>query len=169
MKVLIWLVEGTWQGCIDAAAQHIPAEALVAVLHVSSSELPHILEDAQAGLLGRVLPERNLPAEIESALAEAAADILTAAAQRLGRDDVERLSRRGRVEREVVNAASESVDLLIIARDGDRSRLGPHSLAPATRFVVDHAPCSVLLVWPEEAPGINSMPPPPSAPGPPQP
>jgi hypothetical protein len=28
----------------------------------------------------------------------------------------------------------------LLARDGDRSRLGPKSLGPADRFVVDHAP-----------------------------
>jgi nucleotide-binding universal stress UspA family protein len=70
------------------------------------------------------------------------------------------LRRRGRVEREVVRAAEEA-DLLICARDGDRHRLGPRSLGPAARFVVDHAPCPVLLVWPREAPGLDSLPPPP--------
>jgi hypothetical protein len=39
------------------------------------------------------------------------------------------------------------MDLLVLARDGDRSRPGPHSLGPAARFAVDHAPCRVLLVW----------------------
>ena len=71
---------------------------------------------------------------------------------------------RGRVEREVVRAVAQGVDLLVVARDGDRSRLGPHSLGPATRFVVDHAPCAVLLVWPDEPPGVGSIPPP--TPGP---
>jgi nucleotide-binding universal stress UspA family protein len=68
----------------------------------------------------------------------------------------------GRVEREVV-AAAEDVDLLVLARDGDRSRLGPRSLGHAARFVVDHAPCPVLLVWPERAPDVTSLPPPPKA------
>jgi Na+/H+ antiporter NhaD/arsenite permease-like protein len=40
-------------------------------------------------------------------------------------------------------------------------RLGPHSLGPVTRFVVDHAPCAVLLAWPALAPGVASIPPPP--------
>ena len=44
------------------------------------------------------------------------------------------------------------------APHGDRSRLGPHSLGPASRFVVDHAPCPLLLVWPEPAPGLTTMP-----------
>ncbi|MFD0502514.1 universal stress protein [Streptomyces chiangmaiensis] len=48
--------------------------------------------------------------------------------------------------------AATGADLLICARDGDRSRLGPHSLGPTTRFVVDHAPCPVLLVWPGKTP-----------------
>ncbi|MGD0344824.1 MAG: universal stress protein, partial [Acidimicrobiales bacterium] len=46
---------------------------------------------------------------------------------------------------------------------------GPHSLGPATRFIVDHAPCPVLLVWPDEAPGIESIPPPPGHHPPPPP
>ena len=40
---------------------------------------------------------------------------------------------------EVVEAAQDA-DLLVAAHDGDRSRLGPASLGPVTRFVVDHAP-----------------------------
>jgi hypothetical protein len=55
----------------------------------------------------------------------------------------------------------------VVARDGDRSRLGPHSLGHATRFVVDHAPCDVLVVWPDGSPGTEPAPPPPSRPGPP--
>ena len=43
--------------------------------------------------------------------------------------------------------AAAGADLLILARDGER-RPGPKSLGPRTRFVVDHAPCRVLLVWP---------------------
>ena len=38
-------------------------------------------------------------------------------------------ARRGRVEREVV-AAADGMDIFVVARDGDRERLGPRSLAP---------------------------------------
>jgi 4-amino-4-deoxy-L-arabinose transferase-like glycosyltransferase len=34
----------------------------------------------------------------------------------------------------------------------------------ATRFVVDHAPCATLLVWPSTPPAIGSIPPPPPRP-----
>ncbi|MFI5683329.1 hypothetical protein [Streptomyces sp. NPDC051636] len=65
-----------------------------------------------------------------------------------------------RFERQVV-AAAEGADPLVPARDGDRARLGPRSLGPAVRFAVDHAPCPVPLVWPESAPDLTAMPPPP--------
>jgi arsenical pump membrane protein len=58
-------------------------------------------------------------------------------------------------------AAAAGADLLVLARDGDRSRLGPKSLGRADRFVVDHAPCPVLLVWPDGTPGTHTIPPPP--------
>ena len=58
-------------------------------------------------------------------------------------------------------AAAEGMDVLVLARDGDRGRLGPRSLGPAARFVVDHAPCRVLLVWPDVAPPVSMIPPPP--------
>jgi len=88
-----------------------------------------------------------------------------AAARRLGRPCAQ-MERHGRAEREVV-AAAEGADLLILARDGDRVRLGPKSLGPASRFVVDHAPCPVLLVWPGDAPSTRTIPPAPARDHPP--
>ncbi len=46
-------------------------------------------------------------------------------------------------------------------------RLGPKSLGKAARFVVDHAACPVLLVWPGSAPDVATMAPPPHHPSPP--
>jgi hypothetical protein len=76
-----------------------------------------------------------------------------------------RLGRVGRVEREVVAACADA-GLLVLARDGDRTRLGPRSLGHATRFVLDHAPCRVLLVWDDQPPDLATLPPPPARPGP---
>jgi nucleotide-binding universal stress UspA family protein len=56
--------------------------------------------------------------------------------------------RSGRTEQAVLAAAEEG-DVLVVARDGDRAHRGPRSLGPAVRFVVDHAQCAVLLVWPD--------------------
>jgi nucleotide-binding universal stress UspA family protein len=170
VRVVIWVVEGTWEGCVDAARPSIPAAGRVALLHVTPSDVTGIAGAATAGLLGRGLPGSRTHRPVEEVAGEAATALLAAAALRLGREDAELLQRRGRVEREVIRAVAEDVDLLVVARDGDHSRLGPHSLGPATRFVVDHAPCSVLLVWPDEPPGIESIPPaPPHGPAPPPP
>jgi nucleotide-binding universal stress UspA family protein len=161
VRIVVWVVEGTWQGCVDAASHSLPSGAQVALLHVTPSDVAGVAEVATSGLLGRAFPGRRPSRPFQDVADEAASELLAAAAARLGRQDAELLHRRGRVEREVIRAVAEKVDLLVVARDGDHSRLGPHSLGPATRFVVDHAPCAVLLVWPDEPPGIESIPPPP--------
>jgi nucleotide-binding universal stress UspA family protein len=164
VRVVVWLVEGTWQGCLDAAAQILPPDARVTLLHVTPSDVGEVTEAATAALLGRAFRVHRPIRRFEEVADQEALEILEAAATRLGRENTELLHLRGRVEREVVGAVTEGVDLLVVARDGDRSRLGPHSLGHATRFIVDHAPCPVLLVWPDEPPGIESIPPLPHGP-----
>lgn len=159
MAVVVWVVEGTWPACVDAARAHAPEGAEVVLLHVTGHDVADAAHGAFAGLLGRGHPERDPGTRVEHLAAASAESLLQAAAERLGRPCT-RVERTGRVEREVV-AATEGADLLVLARDGDRARLGPHSLGPASRFVVDHAACPLLLVWPEPAPGLTTMPPPP--------
>jgi nucleotide-binding universal stress UspA family protein len=156
--VLVWVTEGTWRGCIDAARALAPAGASLMLLHVATGDAAGTAHGAYAGLLGRGHPERDPGPRLAELTAASATDLLAAAAQRLGRPCTT-MERRGRIEREVV-AAAAGADLLILARDGDRSRLGPKSLGPAVRFVVDHAPCPVLLVWPGGAPDPGTLPPP---------
>ena len=168
MTVLVWITEGTWQAAVDAARTHARPGAGVTLLHVTGDDVAEASHGAFAGLLGRGRPGRDPGDQVAELSARAAAELLDAAADRLGRPA--ELSRaHGRVEREVVRAAG-GAELLICARDGDRHRLGPRSLGPATRFVVDHAPCPVLLVWPDPAPPLDSLPPhPPHPPRPPRP
>jgi nucleotide-binding universal stress UspA family protein len=100
-------------------------------------------------LLGRPPPPpRGAAREPLRAISEQAAHELLADARRLLGRPARLEARRGRVEREVVAAAGQ-MDILVLARDGDLGRVGPHSLGRQARFVVDHAPCRVLLVWPE--------------------
>jgi nucleotide-binding universal stress UspA family protein len=159
MIVVAWLVEGTWTACVDAVITVAPADSDVELLHVTGDAGPDAAHGAFAGLLGRGRRERDPARELERTASESAERLLQAAADRLGRPCT-RTARTGRVEREVV-AAAEGADLLVLARDGDRSRLGPRTLGPHSRFVVDHAPCPVLLVWPETAPDVGTIPPPP--------
>ena len=70
----------------------------------------------------------------------------------LGEMKVETLQREGRPEREIVNcAASWNADLIVICpRTSNHGGppLGPKSVGHVARFVLDHAPCPVLLVRP---------------------
>ncbi|GAA3153574.1 hypothetical protein GCM10010521_46750 [Streptomyces rameus] len=159
MRVIAWLVEGTWPACVDAVRAHAPDDAEVVLLHVSGPDVPAVAHGAFAGLLGRGHREADPGDRLEALGGTSASALLDAAAARLGRPCA-REERSGRVEREVV-AAAAGAGLLVLARDGDRSRLGPKSLGPAVRFAVDHAPCPVLLVWPEPAPALGTIPPPP--------
>ncbi|GAA1810202.1 universal stress protein [Planosporangium flavigriseum] len=152
MKILVWLAEGTWEACVDAARDLLDGQ--VTLLHVIDESLAAAIAAPPTALLGRGTP----PATTDL-LAAAQQALLDAGAARLGRPAA-RLPRHGRPEREVV-AASADADVLVLARDGDRSRLGPRSLGHATRFVVDHAPCQVLLVWPDQPPALTTVPPPP--------
>jgi len=142
MRAVVWIAESTWETCVDEAAAVVPAEASVALLHVAPSDV-ELVAARRHGPLGRHhRPPPGPP--LEGIADEAARELLADAAARLGRP-AQTLALRGRVEQEVV-AAAAGADLLVVARDGER-RPGPKSLGPRTRFVVDHAPCRVLLVW----------------------
>jgi nucleotide-binding universal stress UspA family protein len=157
MRIVVWVAEATWPSCVDTARM-LPASEVV-LLHVIGPDTERAVDGARAGLLGRGLSADGSAA----ALLEAAQNaLLDDAAARLGRAAT-RVTRQGRPEREVVAACADA-DLLVLARDGDRGRLGPKSLGPHTRFVVDHAPCRVLLVWPDDPPALETMPPPPPPP-----
>jgi nucleotide-binding universal stress UspA family protein len=169
MRIVIWVVEGTWQGCVDAAVTQFPADSAFTLLHVTPSDVTEAADAASVGLFGRGSTGRRATLAYADVADDEASKLLAAAADRLGHPDAERISLRGRAEREVVRAVASGVDVLVVARDGDHERLGPRSLGHATRFVVDHAPCAVLLVWPDETPGIESIPDPRHGPPPPHP
>lgn len=145
---------------MDAALSLVPAPANFTLLHVTSSAAADAAHGAYRGLFGR--GGRDPGERLEALGRVSAAELLAAAARRLGHP-CERVEIQDDAERAVV-AASARADLLVVARDGDRSRLGPKSLGRVTRFVVDHAACPVLLVWPEPAPDVRTIPPPPHHP-----
>lgn len=153
MRVVIWIAEDTWEGCVDAARGFVAEPAEVTLLHVAPTDVEALASHGGARLLGRHPPPPPGP-PLRAVAEEEASALLEAARQRLARP-AEIVARRGRIEREVLEACA-GADLLIAARDGEL-RLGPRSLGPRTRFVVDHAPCQVLLVWPEQPPGIDSV------------
>ena len=158
MRTLVWIVEDTWEATVAEAAALVPPDTAITLLHVAPADVEELAGGGRRGLLGRHPPPP--PEHGIRAISDAAAQaLLEDARERIGRP-AETVARRGRVEREVV-AAAEDADLLVLARDGDRKRLGPKTLGPPARFVVDHAPCRVLLVWADEPPGVETIPPPP--------
>lgn len=155
MRVVIWIAEDTWEGCVDQARALLSADEQVTLLHVSPSDVEAIAGGGGARLLGRRPPPPPGP-PLRVIAAEEAEALLESAQARLGRyADV--VARRGRIEREVLEACAQAeAELLILARDG-RLRLAPDSLGPRTRFVLDHAPCQVALVWPQAPPGLDAI------------
>ncbi len=122
------------------------------LLHVIDVRPRHELEEYLRGPVHRRPPE---PARAESITAseESAAQAIVqealAAAQEAGLTAASLIS-RGQPEQIIVQAAGEkAVDLIVIrAREGavGHPRLGPASVGHIARFVLDHAPCDVLLL-----------------------
>lgn len=149
MRALVWIVEETWKATAAAAAKLLPADADITLLYVRPSDAETVARGVRYGLLGR--SRRAIGDRLDSISEQAASELLAEAQAVLGRKatlDV----RSGRTEHEVV-AAAETTDLLALARDEDHPQdhphRGPRTLGPTARYVVDHAPCAVLLVWPE--------------------
>jgi hypothetical protein len=131
---------------ISRLKQRLPssADAQVTILHVAQEA---VARGARHGLLGRTHP--STVKQLRKASSQASLALLAAARTLFGRA-VEVEARAGRVEHEVI-AAAEHLDVLIAGRDGERRRPSPRSTSPTTRFIIDHAPCAALPVWPESA------------------
>jgi nucleotide-binding universal stress UspA family protein len=141
VRAVVWIVEETWEATVDAAVALLPPDAEVELLHVTG-EVEALVAGRRRGLLGRHPPP--VPDPVPAALAEAEEALLADAAARLGRPATVS-GRRGPAEHAVLGAA-RGADVLVVARDRDEP--GPRSVGHATRFVVDHAPCDVILVRP---------------------
>jgi nucleotide-binding universal stress UspA family protein len=155
-RVLVWVEPGTWEACVSAAADLVPSGlgAQVLLLYVPDDS-EDLLHDAQAGLWGR----RRRPEPVASTDgAELLADAEALLHGLAGDAVISTEQRSGLVER-VVTAASENADYLVLGRQGDLSRRGPSSIVKHTRFVVDHAQCRVVIVWPNGAPLAATIPP----------
>ena len=52
MRVVVWIVDGTWQACVDAARDQAPPDAETVLLHVLDEEIAYAAHASFAGLLG---------------------------------------------------------------------------------------------------------------------
>jgi nucleotide-binding universal stress UspA family protein len=100
-------------------------------------------------LRGPKLPPQRR-AQMQQAEVAAAQDILAEGGRYF--PGAELIRGKGRTEREIVNAAAEwAAHLIVICSRSPQSEgppLGPKSVGHVARFVLDHAPCPVLLVRP---------------------
>jgi nucleotide-binding universal stress UspA family protein len=151
MRAVVWIEESTWEACIDQARELLPAAAEVRLLHVTPTDVQELA--GEGGMLGRH-PAPSPERAVRAIAVEEAEALLASARERFGRSAVVE-GRRGPAEREVLDACTRA-DLLILMRDGEL-RLGPKSLGRAARFLVDHAPCQVVLGWPASPPSVESI------------
>jgi len=154
MHVLCALGARDSAALVARALAYLPHEGLELLLLFVIDEGPrHGLERLRGPLHGgpRLGPERR--SQMDEAEARSGEIVLAearAATERAAGIAVTTAIARGAPERVIVERAqARRTDLVVIgAREGLRAQLlpGPHALGHVARFVIDHAPCDVLLM-----------------------
>lgn len=123
---------------------------IVGLLYVVDSGPHGEMERKREGLMRPRRPSGPLHERVRQADSMAVQDILDEGLRYI--PGAERLQREGRPEREIVLCAAEwQADLVVICPRSPRfggPAIGPKSVGHVARFVLDHAPCPVLLVRP---------------------
>jgi len=149
MRVLVCL-DGTNGEQVSKATEILSAtqSLTLGILYVIDTGPRKDIEHTRERFLRRPGPPRSREDEMEQAELAAAQDVLNEGLRYL--PDAETFQRLGRPEREIVNVAAEwQADLVIICPRGEyggKPAIGPKSVGHVARFVLDHAPCPVLLV-----------------------
>lgn len=149
-RVLICVRGFGLERLLDRATQLLPDGMDWTIVHVVDRQPEAEFDRALAGLPGR----RTLHGHAGDDRVHRSVDQL----QRDVRADLEAwLTTRNRdaelaflygvPEQEIVDLAAElDVDIVVV---GARAEIGPHRFSRVSRFVVDHAPCSVLVIAPD--------------------
>jgi nucleotide-binding universal stress UspA family protein len=151
MRILCCL-DGTNAGQISKATEMLSTAEprTLALLFVIDTGPRHDLEHLRERFLRHPGPPPSREEEMQQAERASAQDVLNEGLRYF--PGAEAMQRQGRPEREIVNTAAEwQADLVIIcprAEYGGRHVIGPKSVGHVARFVLDHAPCPVLLVRP---------------------
>lgn len=151
MRVLCCL-DGTNSAHISRALSTLitAEERIIGLLYVTDLGPHHEIERKREGLLRPRHPSGPLYEKIQQAEVTAAQEILQEGLRYV--PQAQTLSRQGRPEQEIIRWASEwNADLIVICSRSPAfggPTLGPKSVGHVARFVLDHAPCPVLLVRP---------------------
>jgi nucleotide-binding universal stress UspA family protein len=149
MRILCCL-DGTNGEQVSKATEMLSATQPLAlgILYVIDTGPRKDIEHTRERFLRRPGPPRSREDEMEQAELAAAQDVLNEGLRNI--PNAETFRRQGRPEREIVNVAAEwQADLVIICPRGEyggKPTIGPRSVGHVARFVLDHAPCPVLLV-----------------------
>jgi nucleotide-binding universal stress UspA family protein len=151
MKVLCCLDGTNIEQIGNAVKNMLPADHITPGLIYVIDSGPHgEIERSRERFLRRPELDPRRSEQIRQAEETAAQEILAEGARYL--PGAERIRRSGRPEREIVNCALEwHADLIVICPRSPRSggpTVGPKSVGHVARFVLDHAPCPVLLARP---------------------
>ncbi len=141
-----------------------PSDLRLVLLHVVDVGPSHEMERLRQRFVGMGQRGAELLAQMAQAEQEQGAEVLATAQAALrahwpggapGAEQIEGVTLRGRPEQETVRLASAmSIDLILVC---NRRVLQPHepphppgpkSVGHVARFVLDHAPCPVLLLRP---------------------
>ena len=149
MRVLCCL-DGTNVEQVSKATEMLlaPQSLTLGILFVIDTGPRKDIEHTRERFLRPPRPPAPREHEMQQAEQAAAEDILNEVLRHF--PNAKTFQRQGRPEREIVNVAAEwQADLVIIcprAEYGGKPAIGPRSVGHIARFVLDHAPCPVLLV-----------------------
>jgi nucleotide-binding universal stress UspA family protein len=151
VRVLVGVAEHGAPGLLAEIDRLIPLDGQELLLvHVIDNGMRGEIDLARGRLLHRPMPHHRLRAigEAERRAAEAALREAAEVAARFGAT-AETVAAEGEPGRVVAGiAAQRGCQLVAVASRVDRrdERPGPHSVGHTARFVLDHAPCPVLLL-----------------------
>ncbi|HVB74971.1 MAG TPA: universal stress protein [Ktedonobacteraceae bacterium] len=167
MKVLCCLDGTNSEEISNAVKNMLPASSLtIGLIYVTDSG-PHAeIERSRERFMRAPQLDPRRRNQMRDAEASAAQDILEEGKRYLSGAEI--FQRTGRPEREIVNFAVEwNAGLIVICPRSPRGggpNIGPKSVGHVARFVLDHAPCPVLLVRPLQRITVSPVPPAPPIP-----
>lgn len=149
MRVLCCLDGTNIEQISNAVVTLVPGDSLTLSFMYVIDTRPHQEMERRTGpLLRRARPDEPRIEKMRQADEGAAQEFLEEA--RGVHPDAGTIYRRGQPERVIVNYAAEWIaDLVVICPRSSQSggpASGPKSVGHVARFVIDHAPCPVLLV-----------------------
>lgn len=149
MRLLVCLDGSNCEQISAAITAFVRSDQLKLALIYVTDTGPHMDIERQRQRFFRTSPLSHERIEKMSAAEQSAAQDILAEGERY-LPGAELITRTGRPEREIVNFAAEwNADLLIISSRSQQhtgALIGPKSVGHTARFVLDHAPCPVLLV-----------------------